>query len=176
MKEENKQVSDEKEAEIERTWEEFKRRLNEDRMIEFSPSCVDLDICNSRRRFGRSIGLFVEAVLMPLPLDFFKEMVKLCKIVFSGTLAFAIAIISIPLLPVMFLIRRLTLMVAMFLGTIVVNPKAESIVVAMNKRMMKVRNEMEDDGYDVTEFWDEVEPEEITDEAKAHILRNWKGK
>lgn len=158
----------------EAAWREFTKRLRADRMIEFSPKSRDVCFDSSRVRIGYSLSLYVQSVLLPLPRDMILELSRVLKIVFGGSAAFVVAISSMIVLPLLFLARRLILTVGAILGMLGVDPTPQSMADEMNIRLRKIRDEMEDEGYELGEFWSEVNAEEIDDEKKTFLMRKWK--
>lgn len=166
---------DDNEAIIERSWQEFTRRLNEDRIISFDPRCCDVAVSAKNRGFFRSLDVWFRAVFLPMPIELFLEFSRVVKMILASVTIVSLTIFAILAMLPLFVLRRAWLTVwCLPLGLLKIEPTAASIANHLNKRMWKVRREMEAEGYDCSPFFSEVHADDIDDERRAFILRNWK--
>lgn len=162
------------EEKIDEAYEEFKRRLSADQFIVFEARSTDVQLSRGGDGFTDSMRIFFKNVLMPMPVEFGETIFNIVKAVGIGLVGIVAAIAGLMIVPILFVLRRIILLGAAFFGCLEVVPGPISMARHLNARMWKVRKEMERDGYDVTDFWKEIDPEQIDDDARSFLLRNWK--
>lgn len=153
-------------------WTRFKQLMDRNATIKFKPSQRDLTF-GDQGSVATNLGMYLSIVLLPMPAEFFKMLMDLGGIVLRSIAALAVGIVAPVIVPIIFVFRRLLLLVFAILGRLEVAPTAESLAEHINGRIRSVCDTLRKEGHSPDEFYREVEPSEITGDAKEHLLRMW---
>jgi hypothetical protein len=164
-----------------RSWEEFKKRIDSDRMVIFYPRARDLQF-GRETNFSRSATLWFRSVFMPLPVDLFSEVLRWIQLLFRaffmtgrGLFGGIIALLMILGGPLLLLIHRVMVTGCALVGRLTVVPSDQSVAEHLNYKMREVRREMEQDGYDLEKFYQEIDASEIDGEIRTNLMRRFNG-
>lgn len=156
----------------EAAWEEFKKRMDSKPYLEFYPRAEDLRL-GEYRGFGVSLRIWLRHVLFTFPLDLITTIWNGVKAIGMGFAGLGMGLAGLIVSPFMMIFHRILLTIAALGGRLWIVPQNTSIAAHLNYRMHSIRIEMEQDGYVLDKFFQEIEPTEISAETRTHLLRRW---